>query len=89
MLNIRIRKKNDTFKKHKFKIQKHVNRWDEGLPLGNGKIGTLIWGECNKLNITLDRADIWENKLHPNVYSKDFNFEYLKKISRTRKIKKK
>lgn len=27
-----------------------ISSWDEGIPLGNGKLGCLIWGPGNVLN---------------------------------------
>lgn len=36
------------------------NRWDEGVPLGNGIMGTLIWQKQDKLRLALDRADLWD-----------------------------
>ena len=35
-------------------------RWLEGIPMGNGDIGALIWGDGNPLHITLDKYDAWD-----------------------------
>ncbi|MGD9495009.1 MAG: glycoside hydrolase family 95-like protein [Armatimonadota bacterium] len=35
-------------------------RWDSGIPLGNGHIGALLWGDGAPLKITLDKYDCWE-----------------------------
>ncbi len=37
-------------------------RWDEAIPLGNGMIGALVWQKENKLRISLDRADLWDER---------------------------
>ena len=34
--------------------------WSCGIPLANGEIGALIWGDGNPLKITLDKYDAWE-----------------------------
>lgn len=34
--------------------------WSCGIPLANGEIGALIWGDGNPLKITLDKYDTWE-----------------------------
>ena len=34
--------------------------WDEGIPLGNGLMGALIWKKDSNLRISLDRADLWD-----------------------------
>jgi alpha-L-fucosidase 2 len=38
--------------------------WEEGIPLGNGDMGALIWGDGNPLRITLDKYDVWETRSH-------------------------
>jgi alpha-L-fucosidase 2 len=47
--------------------------WDEGLPLGNGILGALIWGDGNPLNISLDRTDLWDLRPVPEYHSPDYN----------------
>lgn len=37
-------------------------RWLEGIPLANGHIGALIWGDGAPLKITLDKYDAWETR---------------------------
>ena len=36
--------------------------WDEGLPLGNGMVGALIWQKDQHLRFSLDRADLWDER---------------------------
>ena len=35
-------------------------RWLDGLPLGNGHIGAMMWGDGAPLILTLDKYDCWE-----------------------------
>ncbi len=42
-------------------------RWDEGIPLGNGWLGELIWKKDNKLRISLDRVDLWDDRPMPKI----------------------
>lgn len=35
--------------------------WDDGLPLGNGQIGCLVWGTAEALRLSLDRGDLWDS----------------------------
>lgn len=44
-----------------------ARRWDEGIPLGNGKLGALIWQKGKQLRISLDRADLWDERLMPDI----------------------
>lgn len=37
-----------------------IATWDEALPLGNGLLGGLLWGGGRELNLSLDRADLWD-----------------------------
>ena len=34
--------------------------WDEAMPLGNGLLGALVWGDGRPLRISLDRTDLWD-----------------------------
>ena len=37
-----------------------ASTWDEGIPLGNGMMGALIWQKDGNLRFALDRADLWD-----------------------------
>lgn len=41
-----------------------VVTWDEALPLGNGLMGGLLWGENNTVKLSLDRGDLWDERTH-------------------------
>ena len=46
-----------------FKLMKFDNTittWDEAIPLGNGAIGCLIWGNSDALRLSIDRCDMWD-----------------------------
>ena len=40
-----------------------VNQWIEGLPLGNGNIAAMVWGTPQRWRFSLNKADIWDNRL--------------------------
>jgi len=40
-------------------------RWLTGIPLANGDIGALVWGDGAPLKITLDKYDAWETRETP------------------------
>ena len=44
-----------------------VDRWDEGIPLGNGLLGGLLWGSGSTIHLSLDRGDLWDERL-PEVF---------------------
>lgn len=55
-----------------------IARWDEGIPIGNGLMGALLWGGGqNILNISLDRADLWDTRVPEPFKSPDFNYKKM------------
>lgn len=57
-----------------------TDRWDEGLPLGNGRTGSLVYGS-RPLKITVDRTDLWDLRPNEVTLEKGFNFKNLVKLS--------
>lgn len=51
-----------------------IATWDEGLPLGNGLLGGLLWGEGQTLRLSLDRGDLWDERPREGIRSQDFNY---------------
>ncbi len=39
-----------------------IRSWDEAIPLGNGLMGGLLWGEGATLRLSLDRGDLWDER---------------------------
>jgi alpha-L-fucosidase 2 len=39
-----------------------ITTWDEAVPLGNGLMGALLWGEKNVIRLSLDRGDLWDER---------------------------
>jgi alpha-L-fucosidase 2 len=44
------------------KLAAPISTWDEALPLGNGLLGALVWGETNLVRVSLDRGDLWDER---------------------------
>ncbi|CAN5566752.1 hypothetical protein BH11BAC5_BH11BAC5_27730 [soil metagenome] len=44
-----------------------AKRWDEGIPLGNGWLGALIWQKESNVRISLDRVDLWDDRPMPQI----------------------
>ena len=63
---------------HKGKIA----RWDEGLPLGNGIIGTLAFGD-DKLVLSLDRAGLWDLTPPPERDQPEYKYQTMVKLGRS------
>ena len=61
--------------KHSLYFEKSIRSWDEGIPLGNGRLGALIWGGPEELRFSLDRTDIWDLSEPLNTEREDFTYQ--------------
>ncbi|HEY6976037.1 MAG TPA: DUF5703 domain-containing protein, partial [Chitinophagaceae bacterium] len=52
-----------------------ATRWDEAMPLGNGMMGVLVWQKNNMLRLSLDRADLWDERKALDLSK--FNFKWV------------
>ena len=43
-------------------LQAPITTWDEAVPLGNGLMGGLLWGEKQTIRLSLDRGDLWDER---------------------------
>ncbi len=43
-------------------LQAPIATWDEAVPLGNGLMGGLLWGELHTIRLSLDRGDLWDER---------------------------
>ena len=67
-----------------WKIAAPVERWDEALPLGNGITGVLLWGDSNRIKLSLDRGDLWDERTDVATRDPDWNRAALEEIVATR-----
>jgi alpha-L-fucosidase 2 len=64
--------------KHGLHFTNAVQVWDEALPLGNGILGALVWGDGHPLRISLDRTDLWDLTLVPEFHSEDYSYAHMR-----------
>lgn len=57
-----------------------IERWDEGIPLGNGMIGVLVWGGGNKINLSLDRGDLWDLRTPATFKEPGWTYANMQKL---------
>ena len=69
-------------KQYDVSSRRSIISWDEGIPLGNGRLGTLVYGN-GPLRLSLDRTDLWDNRQHPFTREKGFNFQNLVRLVRS------
>ncbi len=65
-------------KEYQYKTKGPIINWHEGLMLGNGTIGALIYGEKD-LVFSLDRTDLWDNRKTSEIKEKGFTFQNMVK----------
>ncbi len=53
--------------------------WDEAMPLGNGLLGGLVWGDGKPLRISLDRTDLWDLRPVPEFHSEEYSYETMRR----------
>jgi alpha-L-fucosidase 2 len=59
------------------KFQTLAQSWDEGLPLGNGWLGALVWQKGEALRFSIDRADLWDLRPVPELSLPEWNFKWV------------
>ena len=69
-------------KTYNIRYEKPIINWDEALPLGDGKLGCLIYGD-GPLHLTLDRVDLWDSRPHPVTLERGFNYKNLLRLVRS------
>lgn len=63
----------------KLTFYKEISRWDEGLPLGSGLLGALVWGKTEAFRIALGRSDLWDRRRSETFSSPSFCYrEYVR-----------
>ena len=53
--------------------------WDEAMPLGNGLLGALVWGDGRPLRISLDRTDLWDLRPVPEFHTEAYSYATMRK----------
>ncbi len=62
---------------HDLHFKELATTWDEGVPLGNGIVGALIWKKEGKLRFSLDRADIWDLRPMENLKTPEWKYSWV------------
>ena len=58
-----------------------ITSWDKGLPLGNGKLGCILYGQ-EAVYLAVDRIDLWDTRPHPNTLEEGFCYRNLVELSK-------
>ena len=60
-----------------------ATRWDEGIPLGNGTLGQLVWKKDSSLRFSLDHTDLWDLRPTDSFAGATFRFAWVKEHIRS------
>ena len=66
-----------TFGNHDLVSQSLAKSWDEGVPLGNGIIGALIWEKDGNLRMSLDNVNLWDLRPMENLNTPNYKFSWV------------
>ena len=62
-------------------LDKAARRWDDGLPIGNGRIGAMVMGKVNDETIIINEETLWfgpeRNRKNPDAF---INIEEIRKL---------
>ncbi len=60
------------------KLAAPIRTWDEAIPLGNGLLGGLLWGEGDRVRLSLDRGDLWDLRIPARLEEPDYTWREIK-----------
>lgn len=66
-----------SFGDHDLIVTSLAKSWDEGIPLGNGIIGSLVWEKDDNLRLSLDRVDLWDLRPMENLNTPNYKFSWV------------
>lgn len=61
-----------------------IRRWDEGVPLGNGHTGALIWNTASGVRISVDKGGLWDRRPNPETLAETYTYARLIELVRNR-----
>jgi hypothetical protein len=64
--------------RHDLVFNSLARSWDEGIPLGNGLLGALLWQKGDSLRLSLDRADLWDLRPVKEFEAGRFRFSWVR-----------
>jgi alpha-L-fucosidase 2 len=63
-----------------------VTVWDEALPLGNGLLGALVWGDGAPMNISMNRTDLWDLRPVPEFHSDEYSYATMREWEKEKRF---
>lgn len=75
------------FAQHGLKFDSLATSWDEGIPLGNGKLGALVWEKNGELRLSLDKSDLWDLRPMKGLHGPHFSYKWITEQVRKKEYK--
>jgi len=66
-----------SFSEHDLVNDSLAKSWDEGIPLGNGIIGALVWQKEDHLRMSLDNVTLWDLRPMENLNTPNYKFSWV------------
>lgn len=66
-----------TESKSDLKFSRLALSWDEGIPLGNGTVGALVWQRDSMLRLSLDRTDLWDLRSIDSLSGPNYKYTWV------------
>ncbi|MFI5384592.1 MAG: glycosyl hydrolase family 95 catalytic domain-containing protein [Fimbriimonadales bacterium] len=57
-----------------------ISTWDEAIPLGNGMMGGLLWGEGDLVRLSIDRGDLWDERIPDVQREKGWSYANIQRL---------
>ncbi|UCD51380.1 MAG: glycoside hydrolase N-terminal domain-containing protein, partial [Phycisphaerales bacterium] len=64
---------------HNLNYSEPAATWDEAMPLGNGLLGALVWGDGHPLRVSLDRTDLWDLRPVPEFHTPQYSYATMRR----------
>lgn len=74
---------------HGLNYERPATVWDEAMPLGNGLLGALVWGDgepVEPLRISLDRTDLWDLRPVPEFHTAEYSYKMMRQWVQERRL---
>ena len=65
-------------------FKKSITKWDRAIPTGDGKLGSLIYGD-GPIKVSVDRIDLWDNRTNEQTLEEGFNYKNLVRLVKSGK----
>ncbi|MDD5677934.1 MAG: hypothetical protein PHW60_08080 [Kiritimatiellae bacterium] len=70
---------------HDLVYERAPEGWVDGVPMANGHLGAMLWGDGQPLHVTLDKYDVWETRA-PEPNWDRFRYSVIRQLLRENRL---